>query len=275
MSPEAYHTLLVFCGVSAAAAIAAIQRREKTFEPTEGQAGSDVVWVPTPPELVERMLDLAKVTPQDYVIDLGSGDGRSVIAAAKRGARAHGVEYNPKMVEMSRRTAAAEGVADRATFDEGDLYEAEISQATVLALFLLPDNLDTLSAKFLAMKPGTRIVTNRFAIRGWDPDELSRVGGESASFCTALLYVVPAAVAGVWRLPDSELVLAQTFQMLAGTLTQDGETTPIENGRLRDDDISFSVRGARYAGRVDGDVITGQIEGKMPGNWTAVRTRSS
>ena len=141
-------------------------RRTATYEPTPGQAGKDVVWVPTPQELVEKMLDMAKVTPQDIVIDLGSGDGRNVIAAAKRGARAFGFEFNPEMVALSRRKAQEAGVADRATFIEGDMYEADISKATVLALFLLPSNLDKLAPKFLALRPGTRMVNNTFQVTG-------------------------------------------------------------------------------------------------------------
>jgi SAM-dependent methyltransferase len=271
MSPEAFHTLLGLCVVSAAAAIARAQRRAKPFEPTEGQRGKDVVWVPTPPELVERMLDIARVTPQDYVIDLGSGDGRNVIAAAKRGAHALGIEYSAQMVEVSRHTAVLAGVADRALFVQGDLYEADISHATVLALFLLPENLGTLSPKFLELAPGTRIVTNRFAIEGWEPDEISRIGGDSASCCTALLYVVPAKAGGRWRLADGELVLEQRFQMLSGTALLHGTRTPIENGRLRGAEISFRVQGDEYVGRVMGDVMKGQVKGHAAGEWSAMR----
>ena len=150
----------------------------KPFEPYSGQPGKDVVWVPTPPELVEKMLDMAKVTPQDVVMDLGSGDGRNIIGAAKRGARAIGVEYNPDMVELSRRLAKEAGVADKATFVQGDMYEADISKASVMALFLLTTNLDKLKDKFLALKPGTRIVLNTFAVTGWAADESETVGGE-------------------------------------------------------------------------------------------------
>ena len=142
----------------------------KPFEPVVGQEGKDVVWVPTPQALVDKMLDMARVTPQDYVMDLGSGDGRNIIAAAKRGARALGVEYNPKMVEYSQRAAAKEGVADKAKFVQGDMFTADISQATVLALFLLPDNLTKLTQKFVDLKPGTRIVMNTFGIPGWEAD---------------------------------------------------------------------------------------------------------
>src|SRR4029453_8755291 len=134
---------VIILGLSVSPAVA-----QDEFVPQPGQPGKDVVWVPTPPELVERMMDLAAVTPQDFVIDLGSGDGRNVIAAAKRGARALGVEYNPNMVALSRRIAAKEGVAEKAAFVQGDMYEADISQATVLALFLLTENLNKLAPKF-------------------------------------------------------------------------------------------------------------------------------
>ena len=168
----------------------AVASAQEPFVPQSGQAGKDVVWVPTPPELVEKMLDMAKVTPQDIVMDLGSGDGRNVIAAAKRGARAIGVEYNPKMVELSRQRAKEAGVSDRATFIEGDMYEADISQASVLALFLLPVNLEKLKPKFERLRPGTRIVTNGYQISGWEPKEVGVAGGDCAPWCTAYLYVV-------------------------------------------------------------------------------------
>ena len=162
----------------------------QTYEPYEGQPGKDVVWVPTTVALVERMLDLAAVTPKDYVIDLGSGDGRMVIAAAKRGARALGVEYEPDMVALARKSAAQAGVADKATFVEGDMFEADISAATVLALFLLPDNLQKLKPKFERMKPGTRIVVNAFPIDGWTAKETGTAEGDCGSWCTAYLYIV-------------------------------------------------------------------------------------
>ena len=147
------------------------------YEPKVGQAGKDVVWVPSPESTVEKMLDVAKVTSQDFVVDLGSGDGRNVIAAAKRGARALGVEYNPDMVELSKRNAAKAGVGDKATFVQGDMYAAEFQQATVLALFLLPDNLLKLRDKFAALKPGTRIVANTFGIEEWTADETTHDRG--------------------------------------------------------------------------------------------------
>jgi len=179
-----------FLVLSFGAAFAA-QPSQEPDEPYVGQPGKDVVWVPTPPSLVEKMLDMAAVTPQDYVMDLGSGDGRNIIAAAKRGARALGVEYDPALVLLSRRRAATEGVGERARFVEGDMFQADISQATVLALFLLPDNLLQLKPKFERLRPGTRIVTNGYEIAGWQPKEVGVAGGDCVPWCTAYLYVVP------------------------------------------------------------------------------------
>jgi SAM-dependent methyltransferase len=168
------------------------QPRQQTYVPEVGQEGKDVIWVPSPPEVIERMLDVAKVTSADFVVDLGSGDGRMVIAAAKRGARALGVEFNPDMVELSRRLATEAGVADKATFVQGDMYEADFSKASVLALFLLPRNLEQLRPKMQALAPGSRIVLNTFSIPGWNPDFTERIPGQCASWCTLHLYVVPA-----------------------------------------------------------------------------------
>ena len=164
---------------------------EQTYKPKVGQEGRDAVWVPTSPELVEKMLDMAKVTPNDFLIDLGSGDGRMVIAAAKRGARALGVEFNPEMVTLAQQLAKEAGVSDRATFVQGDMFEADISKATVLALFLLPENLKQLEPKFRALAPGTRIVVNSFGVPGWTPDETETITGDCQSWCTAMLYRVP------------------------------------------------------------------------------------
>jgi len=158
--------------------------------PYVGQPGKDVIWVPTPQVLVEKMLDMARVTPQDYVMDLGSGDGRNVIAAAKRGARALGVEYDRSLYQAAVRNAREAGVAERARFVEGDMFEADISAATVLALFLLPDNLQKLKPKFERMKPGTRIVVNAFPIEGWTAKETGTAEGDCGSWCTAYLYIV-------------------------------------------------------------------------------------
>src|SRR5688572_16747954 len=167
--------------------------QQKPFEPQVGQPGKDVVWVPTPEEMVKKMMELGEVTPQDYVIDLGSGDGRNVIAAAKRGAQALGVEYNPDMVALSKRLAKEAGVPEKAQFVQGDMFQADISKATVLALFLLPSNLLQLRSKFADMRPGSRIVSNTFSIQDWTPEKTETIS-DCSSWCTAMLYIVPAKV---------------------------------------------------------------------------------
>lgn len=239
---------------------------DAAFEPTVGQAGKDVVWVPTPPVLVEKMLDVAKVTPQDFVMDLGSGDGRNIIAAARRGARSRGVEYNPDMVALSRRSADTAGVADKAEFVQGDMYVADISKANVLALFLLPENMNKLQDKFLALKPGSRIVSNHFAVSGWEPDESGRADGDCGSWCNWLLFIVPAQAQGRWRMQNGELNLEQKFQMLSGSYTVDGAVTQVSNGRLRGDQITFSLGDKTYTGRVGDDTIVGS-------GWNATRAK--
>ncbi|HYN13759.1 MAG TPA: class I SAM-dependent methyltransferase [Burkholderiales bacterium] len=270
LSRRCIRTLCCFASLAAGAALG--QSVQEPYQPSVGQAGKNVVWVPTPPALVEKMLDMAQVTPKDFVIDLGSGDGRSVIAAAKRGARALGVEYNPQLVEFSKDAAAAEGVADKARFVQGDMYQAEISQASVLALFLLVDNLRKLEPKFRNLKPGTRIVTNTFEIPGWDPVEVGRAQGDCGGWCTAYLYIVPPKVAGTWRFPHGILELEQDFQTISGTLaSSDGAASPIRNARLKGDQISFSAGMTHYTGRVRGDSIRGRSEGAASGSWRAVR----
>lgn len=250
------------------------QPRQEPFQPEVGQAGKNVVWVPTSEALVEKMLDMAAVTPEDYVVDLGSGDGRNVIAAAKRGARGRGVEYNPDMVRLSQANAVRAGVADRAVFVEGDMFEAEFSDATVLALFLLPDNLMRLRSKFFDLKPGTRIVMNTFAIPEWEADASEQIERDCQTWCTSLLYIVPAKVEGVWRLPQGTLTLGQTFQMVSGTLTAGGASTSITNGRLRGDRLTFSRGESEYTATVTGDIIEGVVTiGGRTEDWKATRER--
>lgn len=261
--------------VLAAVAVSAFARTQATkpFEPQSGQEGKDVVWVPTPPALVEKMLDLAAVTQQDYVIDLGSGDGRTVIAAAKRGATAHGIEYNPDMVALSRRDAAAQGISDRATFVEADLFESDFSKATVVTMFLMPAINVRLRPKILDLRPGTRIVSNAFNMGEWQADETATIP-DCTQWCKALFWIVPAKVDGSWRLPQGELTLTQSFQMLSGTLAAGSGATPIVNGKLRGDQISFTAGSAQYTGRVNGDTIQGTVtSGGSTGNWQASRTR--
>ena len=172
------------------------RRQQQPFEPKVGQAGKDVVWVPTSQALVDKMLDMAKVTPQDIVYDLGSGDGRTVITAAKRGATATGIEYNPDMVELSKKNAAKEGVTAKATFMKADLFETDFSKATVITMFLLPDINVKLRPKILDLKPGTRIVSNSFTMEDWEDDFTETISGDCTSWCTAHMWIVPAKVGG-------------------------------------------------------------------------------
>ena len=242
--------------IALVAVTGAAHAQQKPFEPTVGQAGKDVVWVPTPPELVEKMMDMAKVGPSDVVMDLGSGDGRNIIAAAKRGATAIGVEFNPDMVELSTRLAKEAGVADKASFIQGDMFTADISKATVMALFLLPDNLRKLTDKFYNLKPGSRLVLNTFAIPEWEADETETIEGDCVSWCTSLLYIVPAKVAGTWKTPQGELTITQTFQNVTGTMTVDGKPVNV-TGKLRGDQIMLTAGTTQLTGKVNGDRIEG------------------
>jgi SAM-dependent methyltransferase len=240
---------------------------QKPFEPTVGQAGKDVVWVPTPETLVEKMLDMAKVTAADFVIDLGSGDGRTVIAAAKRGARALGIEYNPEMVELSKRNAAAAGVSDKATFEKADIFESDFSKATVITMFLLPSINLQLRPKILDLAPGTRVVSNSFTMEAWQDDDTVTLAQDCTSWCTAHFWIVPAKVNGTWKMPSGTLTLNQEFQMVSGTLG----TQPVTAGRLRGSDITFTVGDAVYTGRVNGNTMSGTIKGGRGGKWSATR----
>jgi hypothetical protein len=249
------------------------QLAQQPYQPQVGQAGKDVVWVPTPQELVDKMLDMAKVTPQDYVIDLGSGDGRTVITAAKRGARAKGIEYNPDMVALSKANALKEGVSGKATFAKEDLFESDLSEATVITMFLLPQINLQLRPTILGLKPGTRVVSNSFDMGDWAADERETVENGCTSWCTALLWIVPAKVEGTWRVGNGQLTLKQEFQMLTGTFQTGASSVPITEGRLHGADIAFTAGGAQYTGRVNGETMEGTVraaDGK-DAPWKAAR----
>ena len=259
---------VISCGVAAVmmagVAVSAQQSAtaQKKFEPQVGQAGKDVVWVPTPQVTVDAMLGLAKLTKDDFLIDLGSGDGITVITAAKRGARALGIEYNPDMVALAEERAKQAGVSDRATFRQADLFKTDFSQATVLTMFLLPSINLQLRPTILDMKPGTRVVSNSFTMDDWEADQTVRADDCPNSWCTALLWIVPAKVNGAWKMGNATLTLNQKFQMLSGTL---GEA-PITDGKLNGYEIAFTVGTTKYTGTVsaDGKTITGA-------GWTATR----
>lgn len=260
--------------VIAAAVFAQAQPAKQEYEPQVGQEGKDVVWVPTSQALVDKMLDMAKATPNDYVIDLGSGDGRTVITAAKRGIRALGIEYNPEMVELSKRNAANEGVSDKASFVKADLFESDFSKASVITMFLLPEINLKLRPKILDLKPGTRIVSNSFTMAEWTADKTATASEAEGcrSYCTAYLWIVPAKAEGTWQLPQGELTLKQSFQMITGTLKSGANTILIAHGRMRGDRISFAAGGAQYSGRVSGNAIEGTVKsGSNNSKWSATR----
>jgi Methyltransferase domain len=240
------------------------------FEPRVGQPGKDVVWVPSPQALVDRMLDIAKLQAGEYHMDLGSGDGRTVITAAKRGATAVGVEFNPNMVALAREAAKQAGVTDRATFIEGDLFQADISKANVITLFLLPDINLRLRPKILDLRPGTRIVSNSFDMGDWTPDQTIQAGPECTSWCRAHLWIVPAKVQGTWKLPDGgELTLEQRYQAVTGTLRIGNSNMNISTGKVIGDQITFTAGTMQYTGRVNGNTIEGIAQ--TSAGWRATR----
>jgi hypothetical protein len=244
------------------------------FEPHVGQQGKDVVWVPSPQALVDRMLDMAKVTPADYLVDLGSGDGRTVITAAKRGLNALGIEYNPDMVALSQRNAKEAGVDGKAKFERADIFESDFSKANVITMFLLPNLNLRLRPKLLDMKPGTRLVSNTFDMGDWTADESVQATDGCTSYCRAYFWLVPAKVDGTWRSGDSEIAFEQKFQMLTGTVKTGNIVAPISGGKLAGDQIVFTAGSATYSGRVNGDAIEGIAKtGATDAKWQASRAK--
>ena len=270
-------SVIVLLTIFSSLALAQPQAAKKEYEPSVGQSGKDVVWVPTPQALVDRMLDMAKLTPSDIHYDLGSGDGRTVITAAKRGGRAHGIEYNPEMVELARRNAQKEGVADKAIFTRGDIFNAEsikaYTQASVITLFLLPDLNVKLRPTLLDMKPGVRVVSNSFTMGDWKEDEKITAGGDCSSWCTAYLWIVPAKVSGNWKTTRGMLNLKQEYQMLSGTLVQGNVNAIIADAKMNGEQITFTAGGAQYSGRVTGSAIEGTYKASDgSGKWSATKS---
>lgn len=264
--------VLVLCLSIAAGCQIAMDQQE--YEPMYNQWGKDVVWWPTSQVLVDKMLDTAKVTSEDFVIDLGSGDGRTVITAAKRGARALGIEYNPNLVALSKRNATKENVGERAQFVEGDLFESDFSQATVITMFLSETLNRRLRPRILNLKPGTRVLSTSFTMGEWEPDETVTVEGKEgcSSYCTALFWIVPAKVEGTWKLFEGELTFTQSFQRFSGTFKSGSNAVAIKNGRLSGDLISFSIGDANYTGRVVGNTMEGIYEsGGVTSKWKTAK----
>ena len=252
---------------------------EKEFAPQVGQAGKDVIWVPTPDDLVERMLRMAQTTPDDYVVDLGSGDGRIAIAAAKKfGARSLGIEYNPDMVDLSNKNAAKEGVAGKARFVRGDMFETDFTRATVITMYLLPGLNLKLRPKILDMKPGTRIVSHQFNMDDWHPDEITNIDGRRAYF-----WLVPAKVQGAWRLQSGndafDLTFEQRYQVIEGNVRLGAINAGLREARLQGERIHFVFvdnAGVRreFEGRVAGTTMEGTIkpDNGAESRWTATRS---
>lgn len=242
-------------------------------QPRAGQPGKDVIWLPTPDVLVETMLNMGAVSASDFLIDLGSGDGRVVIAAAKRGAAALGIEYDRDLVALSTRRAASEGVSAKATFVRADLFEADLSKATVITLFLRDDLNLKLRPKLLTLRPGTRIVSNTFSMDDWEPDDLQVLSRGCAGWCTAMMWTVPAKVEGSWRSAHGTFTLTQHFQFVTGEIRTGAAATPIAGGRMRGDQISFTAAGTRYSGRVSDRTIEGTASmGSTTSRFVATRS---
>jgi SAM-dependent methyltransferase len=268
--------LLLACGLQAHG-----QQRadcEKQYTPSTGQPGKDVVWVPTDDGLVTRMLDMAKVSSSDLVYDLGAGDGKIAIAAAKQfGAKSVGVEYNPDMANLAKCLVRAEGLTQKVQIIQGDIFEIDFSNATVVTLYLLPELNLRLRPTLLAMKPGTRIVSHSFLMGDWQSDE-SSVSEDGAAY----LWLVPAPVAGKWTFKrqggqDSFTVqLKQDFQKLTGTAGNHGEE--IIQSELKGTRISLMFSEGDFHTRLKGTVTGDRIEAEVTRNdstATYIGTRQS
>ena len=272
--------LLAASVASVVAAQAKPEYGDEVFQPSVGQAGKDVIWVPTPDALVTRMLTAAKVTKDDIVFDLGSGDGKIPIAAAKQfGAKATGIEYNPDMAELARRNAKRAGVDNMVNIITGDIFKEDFSRATVVTMYLLPDLNLKLRPTILKMKPGTRVTSHQFHMGDWDPDEKY-----SIEFRDAYVWYVPASVEGTWAIKEDSsnaetvVSLVQRYQKVGGTVSSGGKTQPLLGGSLQGDKLTFSfidgennLRTARVT--VAGNNLTGELSWQGRGTQISGRKR--
>lgn len=241
---------------------------EKLYKPTVGQSGKDVVWVPTPDELVRRMLSMAKVTDKDFVIDLGAGDGKIAIAAAKApfSANSMGIEYNPDMVKLAQCMVQVEGVANKTRVVQGDIFKEDFSKADVVTMYLLPELNLCVRHRILGMKPGTRVTSHQFTMGDWKADETAEI-----EFRTAYLWIVPGRVAGTWSFKDTGnmqfgVTLTQNFQEISGEVTLANGKQPLVGATLRGTDIRFAFndpQGATrtFTGSLAGNRLIGTLRG--------------
>ena len=250
------------------------EKVKESYQPEPGQEGKDVRWFPTPQALVDKMLDMAKINPADFLIDLGSGDGRTVITAARRGVHAIGIEYDHDMVELSRRNAIREGVADRVEFIETDLFKYDFSKATVITLFLLPEINLRLRPQLLELKPGTRIVSTTFTMQDWQYDDMVKIADNTSKWTTAYLWIVPAKVGGTWKFNGGELKLVQKYQMVTGEIIMGGKSVKINAGKLRGNELTFNAGGTSYSCTAERNLMKGTSinKGQVTG-WTAQRQK--
>lgn len=258
---------IVSLALALANPLAAVAQADDSWRPQRGQTGKDVMWLPTPDELAHRLLELARVGPNDLVYDLGAGDGKIAIAAAQRhGARAVGIEYNARLAAFAQREAERAGVADRVRIIQADLFQTDFSSATVLTLYLLDELNQQLRPRVLGMKPGTRVVSNSFAMGDWEPDQVIRVGSQVGYY-----WLVPANVAGEWQLEGlsetsgpAKLSLVQRYQRLAGTITLEGRTLPLLSPVIEGDRLSLRyVDASNLLKAVRLTVQADRLEGEM------------
>jgi SAM-dependent methyltransferase len=259
---------IVSLALALASPSAVIAQADEAWRPQRGQTGKDVMWLPTPDELAVRLLEVARVGPNDLVYDLGAGDGKIAIAAAQRhGARAVGIEYNARLAAFAQREVERAGVGDRVRIIQGDLFQTDFSSATVLTLYLLDELNQQLRPRVLSMKPGTRVVSNSFAMGDWEPDHVVRVGTQVGYY-----WLVPANVAGEWIVEGlaetsgpAKLSFVQRYQRLAGTITIDGRTLPLLSPAIEGDRLSLryvdasnllkAVRLTVQADRLEGEMV--------------------
>jgi hypothetical protein len=264
-------TAIALAGVLAAAVVSvdAKDRRDcdRDYKPQVGQAGKDVVWVPTPDEIVQRMLRMAKVTPQDTVYDLGAGDGKIAIAAGKMGATAVGIEYNPDLAKLAQCYVQSENLAGKARIIQGDVFKEDFSKATVVTMYLLPELNLKLRPIILDMKPGTRVTSHQFTMGDWEADETAEV-----DYRTAYLWIVPAKVQGTWTLREQgpgnaqyTVNLTQKFQKITGDVATGSAKQPLVGATVRGEEIRFAFNDDKgvtrtLTGTVRGNELTGMLK---------------
>ena len=263
-------TAVALAGLLAAATVSvdAKDRREcdRDYKPQVGQSGKDVVWVPTPDEVVQRMLRMAKVTPQDTVYDLGAGDGKIAIAAGKIGATSVGIEYNPDMARLAQCYVQAENLAGKTRIIQGDVFKEDFSKASVVTMYLLPELNLRLRPTILTMKPGPRVTSHQFTMGDWEPDETAEI-----DYRSAYLWIVPAKVEGAWTLREQgsnaqyAVNLTQKYQKITGDVAAGSAKQPLVGATVRGEEIRFAFNDDKgvtrtLTGTVRGNELTGTLK---------------